>query len=169
LQLNGTIKGDFEIKRVRMHGENNLREAICVLETRVRKQDGAKIWGNDFMAVCFSGLREGDDGVSWAYRGMKPSLVCEVHRMELNGLSLEVQPEITKIKTVEDEPAIIVPLRIRIDVTSEKIGGKLMMAVDEVTSLVFDAKQLAVPGSNANAPAVRTRPGKHGNLEPVRA
>jgi hypothetical protein len=168
--INGKLVGDFEVKRVRYYPDQKLREAITVLKVKVRQEDGAKIWGDDFMGVAFNGLRKDADGnVSWCAEELtKPALVCETHQVKLGELVLEVQPEIKKIKRCKEEAAVVVPLTMRIDFKTKKIAGEIGFAADKVAEFTFDGVQVQVPGSNANAPALRTVPGPHGTPTPSR-
>ncbi len=172
MRIDGKLSGDFEVKRVRMHDNNKLREAIVVLTTKVKREGAAKIWGDEFVECAFSGLAETSEGQPRWLQGVvdKPKLVCETHTVELNGVSISVQPEIPKITMIEDEAAVIVPLTMRIDLSTKKLAGEIAFATGVLKDVVFDSTQVPVPGSNANAPgAVRTVKGAHGNLRPVRA
>jgi hypothetical protein len=170
MQINGLLSGDVEIKRVRMH-DNDLREAIVVLDTKVKKENAAKIWGDEFVNVAFAGLMKTESGEpSWAFEKMaKPNLTCEMHQVAINGLSVTVQPEILSIEAIEGEEAVRVPVQMRIDLANEKMAGKVAFAVGVCHEMRFDAKQVAIPGSNANAPGVRIVKGAHGNPKPVHA
>jgi hypothetical protein len=169
MHIKGKVRGEFKVKAIRP--QEHFKEAVCLFNVRVDMDKGAKVWGDDFINVAFSGFRQNADGdPSWIHGAIdKPNLTCEIHTVVINGQRLKVQPEIKKILPIEKQPAVTVPLEFRVNMETEELTGKVGYAVGDMVDLEFEPIADQLPGTNANAPSVKVVKGPHGNPKPVLA
>lgn len=154
MDITGKMAADVRQIVIKSNEANDGREANIDLAVSVKQDEAAKKWGEEFATLAFSSLRPregtGDegDGLAFLQDKIKPAkkrFVCGMHRIDIDGETIDAQPELTAIDTVDGEARVIAHLRIPIDVGRKRLVSALSEKVGSTVKIDFAVQQGKLP------------------------
>jgi hypothetical protein len=161
------------------HNADNGTRLACVKLAVNCNRDRIKSLFPELERVAFSALVEtgGDEetpaAIDFGFLKTIPSVICEVHEIQIVGQRQNVQPVIKEIQPIKDKPEVRVLVEFPILIKKDKdLAGALATEFGELVDIELEPAQrelnLVDGGSSAN-PSVVVKSGRFGNPEPVAA
>jgi hypothetical protein len=150
MKLKGKFTADVHQLTTKANKSHDGRATFVDLDIAVDHDDAEKKWGQGFATLAFSTMRavkaeqEGEeDTTAFLVDHVKPNarFVFEMHRISLEDETIDVQPRLMDIRTVEKSKRVVATLRLQIDVGREKLISALNGKVGDTTKLEFNPKQ----------------------------
>lgn len=135
MEISGTLKGDLVKSTIVWNESNDGNTMKLDVDVTLERDEATALLGEEFAEDYFGSLRQvvesnedGDETVyRFGYKTLDPPrwMVCQVHKADLWGTKLELQPEIRKIRAGEKAPVVTVALRFDVAVgdDAEMIGA----------------------------------------------
>ena len=157
MEINGTINGDLNLFKLNHNRDNGNLFAILRIDTKVKSDKAAKIFGESFTAVAFGAMAEKTNGQAgtyeFPYESLKPRLVGERHNLTIGEVEAVIEPKIVKVAPYKSEAEVIATIELPIfvprakdtgDVTvaGKKMLGELAALFGRVVSAKLNSKQL---------------------------
>lgn len=156
MNIEGTIVGSF-VGASLTHNNDSTSMRLDVDVVFDQKQALGLI-DEDFAMACFSGLRkmtepcDDDDAAEtvwrFAYATKKPPgwMTCSIHKVDLWGTELDLQPKIKKITAGDGIPMVTVRICFDVLVNKNKeMIGALGCQTGQLVKLTFAPKNLQLP------------------------
>lgn len=185
------MKMDAEVKARIVAIKHNYDEAsksrtvTPVLAFKVREDEAKALLGSQFYDDVFDGMGEeeveADEGQGdiegeaaetkmvttfrWA-DPLKLNAVWQQHNIRICGKKYVVIPEGCVVRAVEEEAAVMVHVELSLNGNNPEFQGALATAYKELISVKFEATQLAVPGTEGEAPVRKRGKRNWGNNAP---
>jgi hypothetical protein len=177
MKLKCKLDADIVGLIIKRNKTNDGREAFVDIDIVVKREGAEKRWGDDFVALAFATLQvradpdaDGEDGQSYSFLvdSLKPNnrLVFERHRIELEEEAIEVQPELTGIRTVDGAAQVIARLRLPIDVGRKKLLSNLASKVGVTVKLEFSPQQASFEFKRGKEPEEKPTTGEKAKDSP---
>lgn len=178
MKIRGTLKGDMIGFALKHNPENGARFASIKIAANCDQNDCKELFGEELERVAFGSLvvsRGGEDegaaGVSFGYKILQPSLICEFHEIKIAGHTEGAQPVIKSITPVKDKAEVTVAIEFPVLIGKDQAKlGAMGIQFGELVQAEFDPSQQEMDlDGDANSPGggvVITR-GAFGNPQPV--
>ena len=153
MKLKGKFNAEIDQLLTKRNKSNDGRTTFVDLEVAVDHDDAEKKWGADFATLAFATMRtveaEGEDDeetVAFLVDRVKPNqrFAFELHRISLEDETIDVQPKLIDIRTVDGSSRVVAKIRLQIDVGRDKLISALTGKVGQTIKLEFDPKQGAL-------------------------
>lgn len=161
MRIRGTFTADLIKFLIKSNESNDGREAQVDVDIALQEDDAKAAIGEDFATLALGTAvdRIPEDGnvaeLVHLQDKQKPSKkrfgAFELHKIEIAGERIEVQPELLHVSGIEGQRAMVARFRIPIPVDKMKPLKALLDKVGKKISVEFDPKQetLALEGDSA--------------------
>ncbi len=135
-------KGDLVAIPFNFNEDTNHRSFSPTIRVGCTAAEAKKKFGAEFERIAFGTLKDGSN--DFGYRSMTPAIVCEMHKLKICGADAgAVQPEIIKIKPIDDKCEVAVDIRLPINMKGRKsLAGAVAMEFGAVIEVELEHSQL---------------------------
>ena len=143
-QTGTKLKGDLVAIPFNFSEDTNHRSFSPTIRVGCTAAEARKKFGEVFERIAFGSPKEGSN--DFGYKSMTPAIVCEVHKLKICGADAgTVQPEIIKIKPIDDKCEVAVDIRLPINMKGRKgLAGAVAMEFGAVIEVELEASQMSL-------------------------
>jgi hypothetical protein len=181
VRIDAKFKADIEpAVKLRFYEETKLRMLTVTIAFPMDREQFVKRFGQEITDIIYAAFIrspqlkievEGEPAEEgeWRVGKFEPQYNFSMHTVRLGGAGpFGVQPEFKGVYPQKGGSKVSVKIDLPLMIENATQLGALGMLAGEVVDVEFVSdKQAQVPGTAP--PAIRKQPGRHGNLEPVRA
>ena len=169
MKIQGKLQGDMIGFSLKHNPENGVRVANVKIAVRADRDRCERLFGEALARLAFGSMSkpgpESEEIVSFGYKKLEPSEICEFHNIKIAGKSIDAQPVIKSIVPVKDESTVTIVVETPILIGADKeLAGALCAEFGEVIEMEFEPAQRELPlgGDNAQG-SVTVLKGSFGN------